>query len=65
MRLRAAMKEIGYNKSISIEPLVHTGGTVALSGGNVWREMLPKGWDDQMLDDMLKESLAFLKKTFD
>ena len=59
------MKEIGYNKSISIEPLVHTGGTVALSGGNVWREMLPKGWDDQMLDDMLKESLAFLKKTFD
>ena len=63
--IAAAMKEIGYNKSISIEPLVHTGGTVALSGGNVWREMLPKGWDDQMLDDMLKESLAFLKKTFD
>lgn len=63
--IAAAMKETGYNKSISIEPLVHTGGTVALSGGNVWREMLPAGWDDAMLDDMLRESLAFLKKIFD
>ena len=60
-----AMKEIGYNKCISIEPLVHTGGSVALSGGNVWREMLPTGWDDAMLDRMLMESLAFLRRTFD
>ena len=59
-----AMKDIGYDKCISIEPLVHTGGTVALSGGNVWREMLPVGWDDAMLDRMLKESLAFLKSVF-
>lgn len=63
--IAAAMKEVGYNKSISIEPLVHTGGSVALSGGNVWREMLPAGWDDTMLDDMLKDSLAFLKSNFD
>lgn len=60
-----AMKDTGYNKSISIEPLVHTGGTVALSGGNVWREMLPADWDDAMLDRMLRESLAFLKGLFD
>lgn len=60
-----AMKDVGYHKCISIEPLVHTGGTVALSGGNVWREMLPNGWDDAMLDRMLAESLAFLKRTFD
>lgn len=60
-----ALKDIGYNRCISIEPLVHTGGSVALSGGNVWREMLPSGWDDAMLDSMLMESLAFLKQTFD
>ena len=63
--IAAAMKEVGYNKSISIEPLVHTGGSVALSGGNVWREMLPAGWTDETLDDMLKESVAFLKSVFD
>lgn len=60
-----AMKDIGYTKSISIEPLVHTGGSVALSGGNVWREMLPAGYDDAMLDRMLTESLSFLKSIFD
>ncbi len=59
-----AMKEVGYDKSISIEPLVHTGGSVALSGGNVWREMLPAGWNEQTLDSMLIESLAFLKQIF-
>ena len=58
------MKEVGYDRCISIEPLVHTGGTVALSGGNVWREMLPAGWDDDMLDSMLAESLAFLRGIF-
>lgn len=63
--IAAAMKETGYNKSISIEPLLHTGGSVALSGGNVWREMLPAGRDDRMLDEMLKDSLAFLKGIFD
>ena len=60
-----AMREIGYDQCISIEPLVHTGGTVALSGGNVWREMLPAGWDDTMLDRMLADSLSFLKSIFD
>lgn len=62
--IAAAMKEVGYDRCISIEPLVHTGGTVALSGGNVWREMLPAGWDDDMLDSMLAESLAFLRGIF-
>lgn len=60
-----AMKDIGYHKCISIEPLVHTGGSVALCGGNVWREMLPMGCNDEALDAMLVESLAFLKRVFE
>ncbi len=56
-----ALRDIGYNKCVSFEPLVHEGGTVALEGGSVWRSMLPEGTNDKMLDRMLMESLAFVK----
>ena len=60
-----ALRDIGYNKSVSFEPLVHTGGTVALEGGSVWREMLPAGISDDDMDKMLMESLAFIKENFE
>ena len=59
-----ALKDIKYNKCISFEPLVRTGGTVALNGGNVWRNMLPENADDKVLDDMIMESLKFIKDMF-
>ena len=59
-----ALKDINYDRCVSYEPLVRTGGTVALGGGNVWREMLPQGADDKMLDDILIESLNFIKGMF-
>lgn len=60
-----ALRRIGYDKCVSFEPLVHTGGTVALEGGSVWRPMLPADIDDTMLDEMLKASLRFIKKNFE
>lgn len=60
----AAMRDVGYNKSVSFEPLVNQGGTVALEGGNVWRPMLPTDADDKALDEMLMQSLAFVKQNF-
>lgn len=59
-----ALQEIGYDRCISFEPLVRTGGTVALGGGNVWRPMLPPDCDDAMLDQIAMDSLAFIKSKF-
>ena len=59
-----ALQEIGYDRCISFEPLVRTGGTVALGGGNVWRPMLPPDCDDAMLDRIAMDSLAFIKSKF-
>jgi len=59
-----ALKEIGYDRCISFEPLVRTGGSVALEGGNVWRNMLPADADDKYLDDLIKESLGYIKGMF-
>ena len=59
-----ALQEIGYDRCISFEPLVRTGGTVALGGGNVWRPMLPADCDDAMLDQIIMDSLAFIKSKF-
>lgn len=55
-----ALKEIGYDRCISFEPLVRTGGSVALEGGNVWRPMLPADADDKMLDDMIIKSREYI-----
>jgi D-psicose/D-tagatose/L-ribulose 3-epimerase len=59
-----AMKEIHYDKSISFEPLVQTGGTVALNGGNVWRPMLDENISDEQLDKELTTSLEFIRSKF-
>lgn len=59
-----ALSEIGYDRCISFEPLVRTGGTVALCGGNVWRPMLPPNADDAMLDKICMDSLEFIKSKF-
>ena len=56
-----ALAGIGYDRCLSFEPLVWSGGTVATVGGCVWRDMLPAGTDDAEMDRMLKESLAFVK----
>lgn len=58
------LDEIGYDRCISFEPLVRTGGTVALAGGNVWRPMLPSEEDDVMLDNIISESLGYIKGMF-
>lgn len=60
-----ALKDIKYDKCVSFEPLVRTGGSVALDGGNVWRDMLPPNADDKMLDQMIMESLAYIKNMFE
>ena len=59
-KICAALKDIGYDKCISYEPLVRTGGSVALEGGNVWRPMLPADADDKMLDDMIIRSREYI-----
>ncbi len=55
-----ALKEIGYDRCVSFEPLVRTGGSVALEGGNVWRPMLPADADDEMLDNMIIRSREYI-----
>lgn len=57
-----ALKEIEYDRCISFEPLVRTGGSVSLEGGNVWRPMLPADADDKMLDDMIIKSREYISK---
>lgn len=57
-----ALNKIEYDRCISFEPLLHTGGSVAQNGGHVWREMLPLGTDDDKLDKMLVESLNYIKR---
>jgi D-psicose/D-tagatose/L-ribulose 3-epimerase len=64
-KIGSALREIGYDKCVSFEPLVHTGGTVAEEGGSVWRPMLPENVSDAALDSMLMESLAFVKQNFE
>lgn len=57
----SALNQIGYDRCISFEPLVHNGGTVALNGGNVWRPMLSPDLTDEDLDRMLVESREFIE----
>jgi len=59
-----ALKEINYDRCVSFEPLVRTGGSVALEGGNVWRPMLPANADDALLDKMIIESREFIQGMF-
>jgi D-psicose/D-tagatose/L-ribulose 3-epimerase len=54
-----ALKEIGYDKRITLEPLVLTGGTVA-TDSRIWRDMT-EGADDAKMDNDAKAGLAFMK----
>ena len=53
------LKEIGYQKTITLEPLVRTGGTVSRDS-NIWRNMTNQA-DDKRMDEMAKEGLAYIK----
>lgn len=53
------LKEIGYQKTITLEPLVRTGGTVSRDS-NIWRDMTNQA-DDKRMDEMAKEGLAYIK----
>lgn len=55
-----ALKDIGYDRCVSFEPLVRTGGSVAMDGGKVWRPMLPADADDKMLDDIIVTSREYI-----
>jgi D-psicose/D-tagatose/L-ribulose 3-epimerase len=55
-----ALKEIGYDKRITLEPLVLTGGTVA-TDSRIWRDMTGNA-DDAKMDADAKAGLEFMKE---
>lgn len=57
-----ALKDIGYNDYVVMEPFVKTGGQVG-QDIKVWRDLSGNATDEQ-LDRELAESLKFVKKTF-
>lgn len=57
-----ALREIGYDGTVVMEPFVKPGGTVG-SDIKVWRD-LSNNANDQQLDDDIRESLIFLKSAF-
>jgi D-psicose/D-tagatose/L-ribulose 3-epimerase len=59
----AALREIGYNKTVVMEPFVNTGGQVG-SDIKIWRELIP-GITPEMLDKDAADSLAFQRYMFD
>ena len=58
----SALRAIGYDKNIVMEPFVRNGGGVG-SDIKVWRD-LSKGATDEMLDQDAAASVAFLKNVF-
>ena len=58
----SALRAIGYDKNIVMEPFVRNGGGVG-SDIKVWRD-LSKGATDEMLDQDAAASVAFLKYVF-
>ena len=58
-----ALREIGYNKTVVMEPFVNTGGQVG-SDIKIWRELIP-GITPEMLDKDAADSLAFQRYMFD
>jgi len=57
-----ALREIGYNGAVVMEPFVRMGGTVG-NDIKVWRDM-SEGANDEKLDADISESLRFLRKAF-
>lgn len=58
----AALRKIGYDKNIVMEPFVKSGGGVG-SDIKVWRD-LSKGASTQQLDEDAKNSVAYLRYVF-
>lgn len=58
----SALRAIGYDKNVVMEPFVKSGGTVG-SDIKVWRD-LSKGATEEMLDRDAAESVAFLRGVF-
>ncbi len=56
------LNEIGYDRFVVMEPFMKAGGKVG-SDIKVWRD-LSDGADEAKMDEMIKTSAAFLKKTF-
>jgi Sugar phosphate isomerases/epimerases len=54
------LKEIGYDKIITLEPLVLTGGSVA-TDSKIWRDMTDNA-DEAKMDADAKAGLAFMKE---
>jgi D-psicose/D-tagatose/L-ribulose 3-epimerase len=59
----SALKDIGFNGDVVMEPFVRRGGVVG-SDIKIWRE-LEMNTDDASLDRDAKESLAFIKGVFE
>ena len=53
------LKKIGYDKRITLEPLVETGGTVSRDS-NIWRDMT-NGAEEVMMDQNVMEGLKFIR----
>ncbi|MDQ0271015.1 D-psicose 3-epimerase [Cytobacillus purgationiresistens] len=60
--IACALQDINYDQFVVMEPFVKTGGQVG-QDIKVWRD-LSNGSTELQLDIELKESLAFIKKTF-
>lgn len=56
----AGLKKIGYDKIVTLEPLVLTGGTVS-GGAKIFRDMADGG-DDETMDANARSGLAFMKQ---
>ena len=57
-----ALRDIGYEKGVVMEPFLLQGGVVARDC-KVWRDLSGNA-DEKMLDRYIKESLTFLKHEF-
>lgn len=58
----AALREVGYDGAVVMEPFVKMGGTVGRDI-KVWRD-LSGGASEKQMDDDIRESLQFVKKQF-
>lgn len=57
-----ALRDIGYDGSVVMEPFVRPGGTVG-SNIKVWRD-LSENADDKKLDEDIREALVFVRREF-
>lgn len=58
-QVRRGLKEIGYDKTITLEPLVKMGGTVSRDS-NIWRDLTNHASEERM-DEMARAGLAYIK----